>query len=164
MHRNKRNNNGVECAEERKFPKYKKKKTERDFSQKIFFPQALIIYGSNGWRKLTEQYVMTFFKEGFLKKDFSLAVSHFSINILDSPFCPPGAAPVWGMRLKGLPFQLFWPLSTSALRRFDRQRFDLVSAAMTAVALHVRLVVVGGAARADGGNEPPPIEGSLAWA
>ncbi len=86
-------------------------------------------------------------------------VSHFLIYILASPFSPPGAAPVRGAELKGLPFLVFWPLSFGTRRRFDRQRYGLVSAAVAAVALHVRLVVVGGTARADRGNEPPPIEG-----
>jgi hypothetical protein len=41
------------------------------------------------------------------------------------------------MELKGLPFLILWPLSAGVLRRFDRRRFDLISAAMTAMALHV---------------------------
>ncbi|MFN9953791.1 MAG: hypothetical protein ACK55I_11895 [bacterium] len=41
--------------------------------------------------------------------------------------------------------------------RGDRQ----VSATMAAVALQIRLVVVGGAAGADGGDKAPPVEGSL---
>ncbi len=66
-------------------------------------------------------------------------------------FFPPWGRPCTGPNIR--------KISVFALWRTLRW-FRLVFAAMTAVALQV-VLVVGGAARADGGDKAPPVEGSL---